>query len=292
MSSFGVGSWVTKKSFDENWAGISTTITDAKAQVEAMKTQVNNAVASVNTATQNIQTTINTSVNNAISSATGGINNQIASVSSEVSSLRSQLNDINNQLNSLQVQVADTTEIDALSEEIVDMQESLNSLITRIKALEEDVIVVPESDPITFTVNTLGNLPVQMVVSANTSAQICTGSWQMLVTNNTDSTIKNIVLGVGIAGYGYSGLNYTSYITPSTTPQLVSNGGSVVWSLYQTNAQGLYFVSGWGYGVSQLSIPANSSLTLWVTLQVSITTPVGTALNTQLILQPFVQSYN
>jgi outer membrane murein-binding lipoprotein Lpp len=267
---------------DSQLADIGTIQTSIGAFADSVKT-----VDNLNTQVSQLATQINALTNDVASVKSG-----YAKVDS-LAQTNTELTNIKNSLNTLQAQVNNFRQVDTsgLSASIEALRVQVEALQDRLEELETPTTIPVGSDPITFTTNTLGNMPVQITVTENTT-QVCTGSWQMIVNNTTDTVINNIVLGVGVAGYGYGGVNYTSFITPSTTPQLVSNGGTILWSLYQSNTQGLYFVSGWGYGVSQLSIPANSSLTLWVTLQMSITTPVGTALNTQLILQPFVQSYN
>jgi len=297
MGILGFGNFVTKKGFTANMQGIVTTLDKAKADLATSKTAVDNAVAG-------ITDKVNTQVNSSIASVINQINSNITSISSKIDSVQVQVQTaISNSTNALSKSesvVSSITNINAsinsikadignLQASLTTLNNTITALTVRVKTLEDEQVATPTSptDLLTFTVNTISNMPVTMTISANNT--VYSGTWQLIIKNNTNKVVDQLVLGVGIISA--TGTPFPTATWVSGYPQLISNGGSVLWT-YQPSGAGLMFVSGWGYGVSQLSIPANSQISLWLTLQLDVTTTPIIPLYYQLVLQPFMQSYH
>lgn len=293
--SYLVGGIATKKYTDTTFAPVST-LTQLQADIASAKSSLDTAIAG-------LPVTVSTQVNTSTSEFANRINqvsNDINALQSEINTLQSKVDNFNNseltsKYNTLSEQVVLlVNEITALKDNLETYNTNLTNLTTRVTALETVTPSTPDANAISFKVNTIGNVPLLINVIGNNNTQTWVGTSQLVIQNNTNQKINNLVVGMVFAGYGnqFGQNNFTQYITPATIPQLISNGGTITWSIYQTNTQGLMFINGWGYGVTQLSIPANSSITIWLSLSMGLTVPTGTTLNTYLDIEPFVQSYN
>jgi hypothetical protein len=276
--------------------------------------------ASINTLNTNlsaVQNTISDTINKNVVASTSEFSNKIANSQAQVDNmadvvkqLSDKLDQYKNQIDQYQSQSGAnvvnynslTAQLNDINIKIQAIQATLTTYTTyeaRIKALEDKVTVLAATptptvpvgtDPITFKVTTIGNMPVQITVADNTTvATTQRGNWQLVIKNNTNKAVSQLVLGIGITAYGNADVN-NYYVT--STAQLGSNGGAIVWTLYQHYTQTFLFMNGWGYGASQLSIPANSSMTIWITFAADFRNLTTTDYTTYLELEPFVQSYS
>ena len=279
---------VTRTDFTTNFNTVVADMTLLKTTIASFP----NSITSLSTQAGQLNDKI-TTLNQAIANINAGGSNYASKDS--VAQFNSNVASIQNSLNILQTTLSKIGDgaisLTSLQTTITTLNKQLTDAVVRIKVLEDAQTVTPTTtaDLLTFTVNTISNMPVTMTISANNT--VYSGTWQLIVKNNTNKIIDQLVLGVGVVSA--TGTPFPTTMWASGYPQLISNGGSVLWT-YQPSGAGLMFVSGWGYGVSQLSIPANSQISLWLTLQLDVwfTTSPITPLYYQLVLQPFTQSYH
>ena len=293
MSSMGVLPFVSRTDFTKNVQGIIATIdknkADLSATVEGLRVAVNNIPATV---TNQVNTAVNTAMGqtvNQINAQIKALNDQITGVANIQTQTKADTANLVTKVDALTKSTTDlSAKVDGLTTKVTTLQTQATDYETRIKVLEAKQTTATPSpttrDPLEFNVKTIGNMPMQFTgISDTTPVGVM---WQLDITNTTKTTIDQIVMNLQVM---------SSTLYPSTwainSPSMTSN--STVWSQVPTgNNQVIMFVSGWGYGVSQLSIPAGQKATLWVNLQLKAATGQGTTGTYILQLQPYVQSYH
>ena len=257
MGLMGGGSFLTKKQFEDNLAGMVETLNQAKAEVAVAQSTVDTAIAG-------LPTTVTAQVNTAM----GAVLTRLTAAETNMTTFQAQLTAF---------ETSTTTDVAALAA----LKASLTALQTQVTALTTKVDSWTASTPSGSSV-VEGDLLVEIKVQSlydevylpkdtpiNTEIPV---ALKLKLTNNSAKDMEDIMLGLI-----FEPVSYTSPSWSSGYPVLESP--MTTWTKY-SDVYGMVFMnSTWG-----LKVDAGDTKTIYLTLRLS----VDTALTVDHLWEPSV----